>query len=85
MNKLLLAAALVFSSCVTPREGFIAGFNGARPGLDLAAFDLDCPKDQLEVLDLGNWTIAVKGCGKKAKYGNNAGVWYQATPVTPGN
>lgn len=84
-TRLLIFVLALGSSCVTPREGFIGGFNGGKPGVDLASFDLDCPKEQLEVIDLGNWTIAVRGCGKKAKYGNNAGVWYQESPVTPSN
>jgi hypothetical protein len=79
MTKLILVASSLFvlSGCVTPREGFIGGFNGGKPGLDLAAFELECPRDQLEVVDLGNWEIGVKGCGKKATFGNHAGVWYR--------
>jgi hypothetical protein len=84
----LLASLLALSSCVTvtAREGFVGGFNGGNPGIDLAAFDLDCPRDQLNIVDLGNrriWRIGVKGCGKKATYGCNAGVWYRDEDVTP--
>lgn len=80
MSKItkLVSFFLLLTSCVTPREGFVGGFNGGKPGVDLAAFELDCPKDQLEIVDLGNWTIGVKGCGKKATFGNNAGVWFRA-------
>lgn len=79
----LVASLLALSSCVTPREGFLGGFNGGNPGIDQAAFDLDCPKDQISVVDLGEWRIGVKGCGKKTSYRNNAGPWSRAEDVTP--
>lgn len=38
-----------------------------------AAFDMDCPKEQLQLTDLGGQnTYGVSGCGKRATYvGNN--------------
>jgi len=33
-----------------------------------AEFDLDCPKNKLEIVDLGELTKGVKGCGKRATY-----------------
>ena len=33
-----------------------------------ATFDLDCPKEKLEVVDLGNQAYGVRGCEKRASY-----------------
>jgi len=33
-----------------------------------ATFDLDCPKEQLEIEKLGVGTYGVRGCGRKASY-----------------
>lgn len=33
-----------------------------------AAFDLDCPADKLEVVELDPRTRGVQGCGKRATY-----------------
>jgi len=33
-----------------------------------AAFDLDCQKAELQVVDLGGMTRGVTGCGRKATY-----------------
>ena len=33
-----------------------------------AAFDLECPVDQLVIADLGDGTKGVSGCGRKATY-----------------
>jgi hypothetical protein len=33
-----------------------------------ATFDMDCPRDKLEVHDLGSKTVGVTGCEKKATY-----------------
>ena len=80
MTKLaqLALSLLLFAACATPREAFIGGFNGNKPGVDLAAFELECPKDQLEIVELGAWNIGVKGCGKKATFGNHAGLWFRS-------
>ena len=45
-------------------------------GLERASFDLDCPKEQLNVVTLGKHTmqVGVTGCGKRAVYvGTNRG------------
>jgi len=33
-----------------------------------AAFDLDCPEEQLQVVELGRSARGVTGCGRKASY-----------------
>ena len=39
-----------------------------RGGIERAAFEMDCPEDQLQVTDLGRDTVGVTGCGKKTVY-----------------
>jgi hypothetical protein len=48
----------------------------AGPGqfLDRAAFDLDCPEEKLQVIDLGRNTYGVRGCGRSATYTRICGV-----------
>ncbi len=36
--------------------------------LKRAAFDLDCPENQLEIQELTTRTWGVRGCGKRATY-----------------
>lgn len=40
--------------------------------LKRAAFDLDCPVEQLDVQELSEKSMGVKGCGKKAPMSCNA-------------
>ncbi|TGJ99611.1 hypothetical protein EHO59_17365 [Leptospira semungkisensis] len=73
-NKLLMIiklsiVGLMFSGCVTmnTEEHF------RRFGLERASFDMDCPKDQIQVrvlseLNTGNGQVGVTGCNKKAAY-----------------
>lgn len=37
-------------------------------GLDRAAFEMSCPKEQIELTQLPNATVGVTGCGKKLVY-----------------
>ncbi len=37
-------------------------------GLPKAAFDMQCPKDQIEVSELAVRSMGVRGCGKQARY-----------------
>ncbi|HEX7667579.1 MAG TPA: hypothetical protein VF407_23765 [Polyangiaceae bacterium] len=37
-------------------------------GVPRASYELQCPKEQLEITDLGNGTMGVRGCGKQAVY-----------------
>ena len=48
-----------------PTEAFKDPDHG---GIKRAAYELGCPQDQLEVTDLGSYTMGVSGCGKKAVY-----------------
>src|SRR5215213_3510575 len=54
----------------TPVESFRHQDSG---GIKRAAFELQCPESELEVTDLGGWTIGVSGCGKRAIYKGVAG------------
>ena len=37
-------------------------------GIKRAAFELACPEEQLHITDLGDYTIGVDGCNKRAVY-----------------
>ncbi|MCA9548902.1 MAG: hypothetical protein KC933_02635 [Myxococcales bacterium] len=58
MRRLALALALTTLTACAPTGALITR----------AAFDLDCPKDRLQLHDLGPSTKGVKGCGRKATY-----------------
>ena len=48
--------------------------------LDRATFDLSCPKDQIQVQELGSKTqVGVSGCDKKATYVLTSHGWIQNT------
>ncbi|MBN9162400.1 MAG: hypothetical protein J0I07_15675 [Myxococcales bacterium] len=52
-----------------PETWSVEGFKDpSSGGLTRAAYELGCPEPQLEVADLGEGTIGVAGCGKKAVY-----------------
>ncbi|QDG54085.1 hypothetical protein FIV42_26090 [Persicimonas caeni] len=60
-TMVLALAALSFcvsSACVSPSQAV----------KDRATFDFDCPKDQIEVIELGTLTYGAKGCNKRATY-----------------
>ena len=44
------------------------GGHGNNPGIDRAAFDLECPKESLMVQELNHMEFGVKGCNKSATY-----------------
>lgn len=47
----------------------VYGFNDKwQSPKERAAFDMDCPRDKLEVHELGSHAVGVSGCGKKATY-----------------
>jgi hypothetical protein len=90
----LSALALSLLACVRPhtREGFMQPDDG---GITRAAFELSCPAEQLQVVDLGGQTMGVNGCGRRAIYSyvvtgsgyyftgrwvNNTGVQTQPAP-----
>jgi hypothetical protein len=37
-------------------------------GLKRASFDMSCPAEKLTVTDLGQYSMGVEGCGKRASY-----------------
>lgn len=53
---------------------------GAMPR---AATELECPIESLRVVDLGDWTLLVTGCGRKAVYRADpiAGGWRKESPA----
>lgn len=51
-------------------------YNGsAMSPIARASFDLACPAEQLKMTDLGNMSIGVDGCGKRASYAWVDGAW----------
>ncbi len=61
---LSLFTTLLFfvSSCST------VGIFKSANGLEIASFDLKCPKEKLDVKELSTNQVAVQGCGKSARY-----------------
>ena len=53
---------------VGPLLAFTACSSLRTTALDRATFDLDCPKDKIEVVSIGGTSYGAKGCGKKATY-----------------
>jgi hypothetical protein len=37
-------------------------------GMKKAAFDMQCDQEKLEVTDLGNQSVGIRGCGHQARY-----------------
>ncbi len=84
INKIfvILAAVPLFSSCVMQNSR--AHFE--KTGLKRAAFDLNCDIKKLTVMDLGEQSFGVSGCGKKAVYvgtfdGPRGGSWIRNSEV----
>jgi len=42
--------------------------SSARSPIGRASFDLSCPVEQLDMVDLGDNSIGVQGCGKRVTY-----------------
>jgi hypothetical protein len=42
--------------------------NFMKMGLPTAAFDLQCDKEKIEVTELGDSSMGVRGCGKSGRY-----------------
>lgn len=56
-------ALLAFVTVVT-----VAGCAPIGPLLNRAAFDLECSREQLEVVELDTNTKGIRGCGRQATY-----------------
>lgn len=69
LSYFLLCATLM--SCVV--SGSLEHFK--ETGLDVAAYDMSCPKEKLQIKEIALQTYGVEGCGKKAKYVNRPGGW----------
>ena len=65
-NHLMAPVALMLGTACTPDATDIR----VR-----AAFDLKCPKENLEVVKLGEKTRGVRGCGNQATYVYTGGEW----------
>jgi hypothetical protein len=59
-----LAIGALAAGCV------IAGTMGdfQANGIKKAAFDMQCDEAKLEVTDLGNQSVGIRGCGHQARY-----------------
>lgn len=79
MRQLLIASTLALSlgcahnSKVTGKPEVVKGEDELRK---LAAFELGCNEERLDVSDLGGGSAAVQGCEKKATYQLD-GAWKQ--------
>ncbi|WP_147456743.1 hypothetical protein [Leptospira yasudae] len=72
INKLISISGVIYltlfvSNCVTTEEHF------RHHGLNRASFDLECPKEKIQIQVLGemsggNGQVGVIGCNKKAIY-----------------
>lgn len=58
LSVILLVGSFLLSGCGASLDKLVKR----------AEFDLDCPQNALEVIDLGELTKGVKGCGKRATY-----------------
>jgi len=64
---LILFTAALATACATPNA--LENFRHPEAGgVKRAAYEMQCPESELEVTDLGGWTIGVSGCGKRAVY-----------------
>jgi hypothetical protein len=65
MRRIALLALVICSGCIhlaASREGFMDA------GIQKAAFDLQCDQGKLDVTDLGQGSMGVRGRGKQARY-----------------
>jgi len=75
-----LATAIAGAAFIT-----LSGCAPIGPLLNRAAFDLECSKDKLQVVELDTNTKGVRGCGRKATYvwscgQNQTCVWVMNSP-----
>lgn len=62
MSKLpfLLCALVLQGACATPQQ--------EHPIVGMAAFDFNCPKEQLRYTQISRESWGVSGCGQRARY-----------------
>lgn len=63
----VISFVFTLSNCMTTEQHF------RQNGLNKASFDMDCPKEKLQIVVLGelshgNGQVGVIGCNKKASY-----------------
>ncbi|HEX8698533.1 MAG TPA: hypothetical protein VF815_06840 [Myxococcaceae bacterium] len=80
---LWLWSALLLSGCAGLRERYMtANIATLR---DRASFDLECPKEQIQLTELGKFEMqGAEGCGKRATYIFSSGqaVWLMNSEAT---
>lgn len=59
--RLVVSGILVLAACATTTDA-------TKAITERAAFDLDCPADQLEIVPLPGGAHGVRGCGMRATY-----------------
>jgi len=65
-KALLLSLIIILGGCTVTMAGSRDNF--IQSGLSRAAYELECPKDKLEIISLGGGSHAARGCGKKTIY-----------------
>ena len=76
MNKSLMAFVLIALACGCGKPIRAKFIEGASPiggasyseGMSAASFDMGCPKEKLEVVELSANSVGVFGCGKSMRY-----------------
>ncbi len=78
--RLVPLAALFAVACASAARPVDDFRHPSSAGIKRASFEMQCPESELQVVDLGSWTVGVTGCGKKAVYKNIAGAgWVNDT------
>jgi hypothetical protein len=73
---LIVSGALLLVGCAGARER-IRGDLRKR-----AAFDLQCPEEQIQLTELGDfWTQGATGCGRRATYIRTSDAWVLNSPT----
>jgi hypothetical protein len=65
--KILLILAIVVFAAVLPACAVSKG-EKMNVALNRATFDLNCPRNQLNIVDLSNDTYGITGCYQRATY-----------------
>ena len=77
MHKSFMALVLVALACGCGKPIRAKFIEGASPfiggasyseGMSAASFDMGCPKEKLEVVELSANSVGVFGCGKSMRY-----------------
>ncbi len=74
--KTLAVVLPVLAACYTQVQHFKHPQIG---GIKRAAFELQCPEEQLQLVELGDGTVGVTGCGRRAVYKHSMVGWLNNT------